>query len=760
MFSLLQLQKEEEYFLSAAMRPGRGVFFCRLIGYDDERMIFLRRLQLAAGEKGAYINKPLGNPAKSQVGSFTGAVDLGGFGTGEAYLQKAVDAWLPSVAQPRRALLAAALREMLSQLAASGSNPGMLKNMFVKWMCWIEGALINAVRHLGEDELPKVLYEGIISKHEVYLLRVLSRAGCDVAYVHFLSDEAYLKADPGGRYSQLVAAAGRGAPEAHFSSIDLTVMEQSRKLKEQAAAAAERLVTNEWITGGSVLDWVLKSNRDRGALGGRYYNISGRYLGIDERDAYLSRLYRLKESLSRNGRCLVMEDREIQNPSFDEVQAVGPVTYTGREEMVAKLAQGINVRGKAELTALARGAFAGMLEARAGSLSKCYNDGVRMLCWLRRYLDRFTDGWSTEYLPVFLYYGSCNRNEAEFLCLLSAMPVDVLFISPDKGAGEVFHTLGRMDRGREELLPDSSEPIPFPRKEPKVRSSTAAYEASRELDTALYGDSGLFRTRQFTRCSPVTLKTTYDEIEILWPVEAKFRPGFDAGNGRVVVPNLFARVCGVPDGDTAAYLKTVERLITDKTIFIRSLPRITPQAGNPIRGSVHKFYRDGHILPDAIKGHKQYPYDYLSGDTQDYILEKIQQVIELKWISCDTGGVEYIILSTLLNLDKDTLRLIQQFDFTRDIPKVVVVHVDESQPSVEDCIYLAFLNLAGFDIVVFTPTGYRNVDKYLNRQVFEEYQVGGYQFHLQVPELRRRSIPDQNSAPRGGNIFGRLFGKG
>jgi len=68
--------------------------------------------------------------------------------------------------------------------------------------------------------------------------------------------------------------------------------------------------------------------------------------------------------------------------------------------------------------------------------------------------------------------------------------------------------------------------------------------------------------------------------------------------------------------------------------------------------------------------------------------------------------------------------------------------------------------LAGFDIAVFTPTGYRDLDKYLLRDAYEEHQIGTYLFHLQVPDMRPAGRSQQNSASREGGLFGKLFGKG
>ena len=60
---------------------------------------------------------------------------------------------------------------------------------------------------------------------------------------------------------------------------------------------------------------------------------------------------------------------------------------------------------------------------------------------------------------------------------------------------------------------------------------------------------------------------------------------------------------------------------------------------------------------------------------------------------------------------------------------------DENIASLQDCILLLFLNLIGFDIVIFTPTGYQNIEKYIDSNLFEEYQIGDYIYNLQKPKF-------------------------
>ncbi len=157
---------------------------------------------------------------------------------------------------------------------------------------------------------------------------------------------------------------------------------------------------------------------------------------------------------------------------------------------------------------------------------------------------------------------------------------------------------------------------------------------------------------------------------------------------------------------------------------------------------------------EEVKKQKGYPYDFLSLETQNYLLEKAQEMIDLHWITVE--GIEFMILSFVLRLDKITLQMIQQFDFTKEIPKVIVVSVNETMATLEDAIYLLFLNLVGFDIVVFTPTGYRNIEKYIPQNAFEQYEAGEYLFQVEIPErgkLERMAKNMENS------LLYRLFGR-
>ena len=154
-----------------------------------------------------------------------------------------------------------------------------------------------------------------------------------------------------------------------------------------------------------------------------------------------------------------------------------------------------------------------------------------------------------------------------------------------------------------------------------------------------------------------------------------------------------------------------------------------------------EFYKNGKLQRNKIKIHSKYQYDILREDIQELILDKLQLLIERKLIKgIGESGVEYTVVAQVLNLPKEIIRLIQKFDFTKKNPKLIYINTTEKMISLEDSILVAFLNLVGFDIVFFVPTGFQSVEKYLNNSIIEEHQIGEYKYDLHVPNFDNLSL--------------------
>ena len=120
------------------------------------------------------------------------------------------------------------------QCEKEGKNENMLKNAYIKFMCWFYYKFECMVNNLGENNVPKILYEGTISNYELKILDILAGAGCDILLLQYQGDAPYQKLDAGSKISkELVLENMQPFPEG-FSLKNLR--EDMEKEKRQSEA--------------------------------------------------------------------------------------------------------------------------------------------------------------------------------------------------------------------------------------------------------------------------------------------------------------------------------------------------------------------------------------------------------------------------------------------------------------------------------------------------------------------------------------------
>ncbi len=742
MLNIAELKDNRDYFLPLSKRPSKGVYFYRFIGYDDNILKFLKEYENATISNGIYIKKPIQNPKENTVRDFFSRTNEN-FILTLSFIQSNLRLWIRNLTSSQVSLLSEAIFESLDELRRKGANSNILKNAYVKFMCW-SLSFERVLKNIGNDNIPKVLYEGEISKYEVYMLRVLLKAGCDILYVNFSSEESILKFD--GNLSKAIYGKFKGTPKIHFSAINLEEFKKAEAIKEDVSKSSNKVVTNSWIKEDeNFFELLEKKNTLRGILlsSSKIYNMFISYIGVDEPGHYNNRLFKLKNDLDKSDKPFVLIDSKIMNPTLEEVSAIKRVNISNRKQLIDFIALAVsNKFNKNSMPFIVNGFLKLFEEEKDLELSKLYNLCIKLLCWMIRYNTLFEfDG---DNLPILIYFGELSPSEGSFLNLLSYMPIDVLYISPTKNKKGVF------SKSLEFELQNSMEINEFPKSEMKVKVSTVAYNAEKEIENEIYNDTGLYKNQQFANSTPITLRTTYEEIFILWDQEAKFRPSFRTDGLKVYTPNIFAKVCGVKDEDDSKYFKSIKSLINDDTIYYRNIPFLK-EKHTLSSSSLNQCMVNNKIDIDKIKQIKEYEYEYLDLNTQHYIISKIEELINLNWIKYTGSDLNNIILGTLLNLDKPTLKLIQKFDFTKNIPKIVIVDTTEEMATIYDCIYLLFLNLIGFDIVIFTPTGYRNIEKFIMDSSFENHIIGEFMFNLKAPNFKTSTAEKKS-------FFERFFG--
>ena len=742
MLNLIELRNNRDYFLPLSKRPLKGVYFYRFIGYDDNILKFLKEYENSTISNGIYIKKPIPNPRENVVKDFFSKTNEN-FVLNLNFIQSNLRLWIRNLTNSQILSLSESILESLQDLRKKGANDNILKNAYVKFICW-SLSFERVLKNIGNDNIPKVLYEGEISKYEVYMLRILLKAGCDILYVNFSDENSILKFD--GSLSKAIYGKFKGTPKIHFSSINLEEVNKVEDIKEDVSKFSNKVITNSWLKEDENFFEILeKKNTLRGALlnSSKIYNLFISYIGVDEAGSYNNRLFKLKNDLEKSHKPFMLIDKKIMNPTSEEVSSIKRINISNRKQLTDFITLAVsNKFSKTSIPFIVNGFFKLFEKEKDLELSKLYNLCIKLLCWMIRYNTLFDfDG---DNLPILIYYGEISPSEVSFLELLSYMPIDILYICPTK------NQKGILKNALEFELQNSLDIENFPKTEMKVKVSTVAYKAEKEIESEIYNDTGLYKNQQFANSTPITLRTTYEEISILWGQEAKFRPSFRTDGLKVYTPNIFAKVCGVKDKDENKYFKSIKSLINDDTIYYKNIPFLT-EKHTLKNSSLNMCLHNNKIDIDGIKKIEEYKYEYLDLNTQHYIISKIDELINLNWIKYTGSDLNNIILGTLLNLDKPTLKLIQKFDFTKNIPKIVIVDTTEEMATVYDCIYLLFLNLIGFDIVIFTPTGYRNIEKFIMDSSFENHIIGEFMFNLKAPNFKTSTTEKKG-------FFERLFG--
>ena len=216
MFEHRKLQSLDDYFLEYSRRTVPGVYFYRLCGYNQEIQDFILKYYEAARRTGVVIEGKIPNPEERHLAYYEEIMGLS-FQMDAGFIDRSLKKWLPRMKDKQRSMVATSIYDVLDAMHRDGKNENMLRNAYIKFMCWLYYRFERIVNCLGEETLPKILYEGMVSNYELKLLSILSKAGCDIVLLQYQDDAAYLKLDAASALSDRLELPGLGAFSPLFS---------------------------------------------------------------------------------------------------------------------------------------------------------------------------------------------------------------------------------------------------------------------------------------------------------------------------------------------------------------------------------------------------------------------------------------------------------------------------------------------------------------------------------------------------------------
>lgn len=285
-------------------------------------------------------------------------------------------------------------------------------------------------------------------------------------------------------------------------------------------------------------------------------------------------------------------------------------------------------------------------------------------------------------------------------------------------------------------------------------AKTLAASVENSVNNTVYGNDtiGLYRPGQLDYASCIRLQTTFDETNN-WLVEDAFiRPGYGTAGNRVILPTMFKIIMGVKSGmDDAGnehqlncnnnieqYIRYISRQFNNDSILFRSFKELEQSIYNQSFGdnnytfkiekasntrdyieSKNKLFSDGVLDRKAITSSRFYNYSLLSENKQSMILDVIERILTEGYIDYKKYNITYekyadTVLQILLTIHPSIINKIHASNFHGKVPRIIVVSATDDGNTLryllQSAIMLCALSLMGFDILIYVPNAYNNLN--------------------------------------------------
>lgn len=506
---------------------------------------------------------------------------------------------------------------------------------------------------------------------------------------------------------------------------------------------------------------IWKKNFERKGISPNFKPVFVRYIGVEDTREYNDILKTFHAKITENENRGVIFDGSI--PMKAEFQLIDFVNKELKTMDVRHLSSdNIKLFQEPDINDIFIKALQYVVD-KAIAQESFFNDNVRnnfivtMIVWSYLYLSKLD--FDKDLVPKCVYYGDIARNEMYFLMLMHMMSMDVIFINPLRNN----HQWDEVDTDHLSTVENApytlaiqpfAEVIQNAQVIDYVESMTLQYE--NELEQSLFTGTGVFRPWQFKDgdARPLFMNTSVLDLKNNWNEPAKVRQGFKVEGKNVVVPTLFHKVDGEYN-DSGEYYTLVHTCTDSKnTLFCRVTDLRYLAYNKPNTTDVLKISfcqrGDGSFDIEKLKKLSFYKYAKYRDEMEDFVLRKINEVVTKNRLFRNPLNKEEILdfIAIGLSMDDKIMRLIDNFDYTADIPKIAIFLERENVIEDEDMKLVALLSALCFDVVIFSPSGLEG-SNVINPNRFNNVRLDSMSYDRTYQSLK---------PPKKG-IF-KLFGKG
>lgn len=357
-----------------------------------------------------------------------------------------------------------------------------------------------------------------------------------------------------------------------------------------------------------------------------------------------------------------------------------------------------------------------------------FNENIRnnfitkLIVWTYSFVKNIN--FNSDFNPKCIYYGQISRHEIYFLIMLHLMDFDVVYINPLK---EEFFEEIDTDKLSELKMSMNIEPLEtFKDRAAKGNTidnvETITKQIERDINETLFADTGIYKPWQHRSgyTKRILLDTILEDIYIYWNEPAKLRTGFRVENNVVSVPCFFYKIDGQFINDFE-FQRLVKFCTESKNTLFFNDGRISSmnEESDDMYSLMFCQLSDGTFDIEEVKKTSIYRFGKYSNEVQNLILNKFNEIIVKKDIFNINLDKEKILrfFALVLSMDEQIIRIIDNFDFTGNVPKLVVYLNNEDEICELMTMLLGYLNNIGIDIVIFNPSGLFNINNIIKNTI-------------------------------------------
>ena len=604
---------------------------------------------------------------------------------------------------------------MVSDIEYISVNKNACVSTFIKVLSWLVTYFKDCILHAQPNKKNGDIFcSGILNKHSLYTMYILSIIGYEVCYIGEIDDKLDIS-----KYNN-VNKRQYGTRE----NLDFKVNVSNETLSNYADLAIDEI----------------SKLADK-------YDISV-ILGASEEHEYKKLLCEIKKSW---------------DSTMFITEALRKIPY----EYSKRFKAGV---GKAAETLVSSTLSLNIPETMKSDiyyiLSKLYSDNYKAISNLtiiqnNIYIQCYylSEILRNKYKKVIIF-GEIKHDTILLVKACQSLNVKVVIICPNRVGTENlqelrYYNIAKIDYGEAMSIEE------YPENYSEIQ--TLGFQASNEMDNSVYNGEtlGMYRSFQFKKLDVKTFSTTYDEVKMYWTKNTMFRVGFDSSKDNITLPAIFSFVYGANNSDISTIISDMKDLYIKGKVCLIDYNMLNGMFDNKTKlpytfdsptfgGQKMKFLRgvnmeaikssrdakpiigeDLILDTDLLSRQSNYRYKAYPSSFQSILKYAIKNTIDsINYKTINISREKYIdtVLEVCLNLPSELMTFAFMPDFSGVTSKILIhseKSITECEFSLEFSIFLTFMHYLGLDIMVYIPSGGRP-QKLINESIYNEFEFGWY----------------------------------